>query len=109
MRAGRDRDLPVLKALKARRRAHALGPVAPASSIARGQRVVTLAGLAPTAEGDLTAGSSTACEFAVIADRAGFEALEAEWNALFASAGRPCQIFQTFNWLWHWANHYLDG
>src|SRR5712691_6907117 len=117
MRAGRDRDLPVLKALKARRRAHAVGPVAPPSSNARHRRVLIPAGLAPTAEadlaptaeGDLAAGSSTACEFAVIADRAGFDALEQEWNALFARAGRPCQIFQTFNWLWHWANHYLDG
>src|SRR5712692_8458726 len=109
MRAGRDRDLPVLKALKARRRAHAVGPVAPPSSNARHRRVLIPAGLAPTAEADLAPGPSKACEFAVIADRAGFDALEAEWNALFARAGRPCQIFQTFNWLWHWANHYLDG
>src|SRR5712691_8992863 len=117
MRAGRDRDLPVLKALKARRRAHAVGPVAPPSSNVRHRRVLipaglaptAEAGLAPTAEADLASGPSKACEFAVIADRAGFDALEQEWNALFARAGRPCQIFQTFNWLWHWANHYLDG
>jgi CelD/BcsL family acetyltransferase involved in cellulose biosynthesis len=108
MRAGRDRDLPVLKALKARRRAHAIGAVAPASSNARHRRMLPRSSLAPTAEGDLGAGSSAACELAVIADRAGFDALEAEWNALFARAGRPCQFFQTFNWLWHWANHYLD-
>jgi CelD/BcsL family acetyltransferase involved in cellulose biosynthesis len=51
----------------------------------------------------------TQCTLAVVADRAGFDALEEEWNALFARAGRPFQVFQSFNWLWHWANHYLDG
>src|SRR5205807_6190267 len=41
--------------------------------------------------------------------RTGFDALEQQWNALFERAGRPSQIFQTFNWLWHWANHFADG
>src|SRR5262249_29689814 len=52
--------------------------------------------------------SSAQCEFAVIADRARFDALEEEWNALFERAGRPHQLFQTYGWLHHWANHYLD-
>jgi CelD/BcsL family acetyltransferase involved in cellulose biosynthesis len=43
----------------------------------------------------------------VVRTRAGFDALESEWNALFASAGRSDHMFLTFNWLWHWANHYL--
>jgi CelD/BcsL family acetyltransferase involved in cellulose biosynthesis len=47
------------------------------------------------------------CELALITQRAEFEALEAEWNALFERAGRPSHVFQNFNWLWHWANHYL--
>jgi CelD/BcsL family acetyltransferase involved in cellulose biosynthesis len=51
----------------------------------------------------------TQCTLALVTDRAGFDALEEEWNALFARAGRPCNVFQSFNWLWHWANHYLDG
>jgi CelD/BcsL family acetyltransferase involved in cellulose biosynthesis len=51
----------------------------------------------------------TNCTLALVTDRAGFDALEDDWNALFERAGRPCQVFQTFNWLWHWANHYLDG
>ena len=42
----------------------------------------------------------------LVTTRAGFDALEAEWNELFARAGRPEQMFQTFNWLWHWANHF---
>ena len=28
---------------------------------------------------------------------------------LFERAGRPTQVFQSFNWNWHWANHYLAG
>jgi CelD/BcsL family acetyltransferase involved in cellulose biosynthesis len=51
----------------------------------------------------------TKCTLALVTDRAGFDTLEDDWNALFERAGRPCQVFQTFNWLWHWANHYLDG
>jgi CelD/BcsL family acetyltransferase involved in cellulose biosynthesis len=45
----------------------------------------------------------------IITERAGFDALEAQWNALFERAGHPHQLFQSFNWLWHWANHYLDA
>ncbi len=45
--------------------------------------------------------------FAVVRDRPAFDALEPEWNDLFRRAGRDAQLFQTFNWNWHWANHYL--
>ncbi len=47
----------------------------------------------------------------LVTTRAGFDALEASWNALFDRAGRSQQLFQSFNWLWHWANHFLpqDG
>ena len=47
--------------------------------------------------------------FAIVRDRAGFDALEPEWNALFARAGRDTHLFQTFNWNWHWANHCLGA
>ena len=47
--------------------------------------------------------------FAIVCDRAGFDALEPEWNDLFERAGRDAQLFQTFNWNWHWANHYLPA
>lgn len=52
-----------------------------------------------------------AVRFALVDSRAGFDALEEEWNALFAAAGSGGQVFQQFNWLWHWANHFLghDG
>jgi len=52
--------------------------------------------------------SSDQFEFVLIADRAQFAALEQEWNDLFARAGRPHQLFQAYDWLRHWANHYLD-
>lgn len=38
-----------------------------------------------------------------------FHDLEEPWNALFERAGRGTQLFQTFNWLWHWANHFLPA
>jgi CelD/BcsL family acetyltransferase involved in cellulose biosynthesis len=50
-----------------------------------------------------------ACAFALITDRASFDALETDWNDLFWRAGRGSQIFQTFNWNWHWSNHYLPS
>ncbi len=43
----------------------------------------------------------------LIADRAAFDALEADWNSLFDRAGSSANMFQTFNWNWHWANTYL--
>ena len=45
--------------------------------------------------------------FEIVATRAGFDGLETDWNALFARAGRSAQVFQGFNWNWHWANHFL--
>jgi CelD/BcsL family acetyltransferase involved in cellulose biosynthesis len=48
------------------------------------------------------------CSLTLVTRRAEFDALEHEWNALFERSGRPWQIFQTFHWVWHWANHYLD-
>jgi CelD/BcsL family acetyltransferase involved in cellulose biosynthesis len=48
-----------------------------------------------------------ACTLALVTSRAGFDAVESEWNDLFWRAGRGAQVFQTFNWYWHWCNHYL--
>jgi CelD/BcsL family acetyltransferase involved in cellulose biosynthesis len=49
-----------------------------------------------------------ACTFTVVNSRAGFDALEAEWNDLFWRAGKGRQVFQTFNWNWHWCKHFLS-
>lgn len=48
-------------------------------------------------------------DFDIITTRAAFDALEEDWNALFKRAGNSTQAFQGFAFLWHWANHYLDG
>jgi CelD/BcsL family acetyltransferase involved in cellulose biosynthesis len=53
--------------------------------------------------------AAVAVDFALVTNRADFDALETDWNDLFDRAGRPTQVFQTFNWNWHWANHYLSG
>ena len=45
----------------------------------------------------------------LVTTRTGFDALEADWNALFERAGRGIHLFQTFNWNWHWANHFLGA
>lgn len=54
-----------------------------------------------------TATQVAGLELAVVSTRDGFDRLEAEWNALFARAGRSTHVFQQFNWNWHWANHFL--
>src|SRR5688572_20977277 len=53
-------------------------------------------------------GQSHGVRFDLVTDPAAFETLEPEWDALFAEAGRPTQVFQTFAWNWHWCRHYLD-
>lgn len=47
-------------------------------------------------------------DLALVQTRAAFDQLEEDWNALFERAASGTQIFQTFNWNWHWANHYLS-
>jgi CelD/BcsL family acetyltransferase involved in cellulose biosynthesis len=49
------------------------------------------------------------CDIEIVTARARFDALEQDWNALFDRAARPDQLFQNFNWLWHWANHFLNA
>lgn len=46
----------------------------------------------------------------LIVDLAGFQSLEADWNELYSAAARPEQVFQSYNWCWHWMRHYIgDG
>ena len=56
---------------------------------------------------DVCASASMPVTFNLVADLAAFETLEPEWDALFAAAGLPTQVFQTFAWNWHWCRHYL--
>lgn len=50
-----------------------------------------------------------AIAFDLVATRAGFDALEGEWNRLHSEAARGPHVFQSFNWLWHWANHFAGN
>ncbi len=67
------------------------------------------AGSDDAAHTDIEAASHRVCgiDLDVIRDLAGFEALEQEWNDLFERAGQSHQLFQTFNWNWHWCQSYL--
>ena len=47
-------------------------------------------------------------DFALATSKNALCGLEAEWNALFASARGASCMFLGFNWLWHWCDHYLD-
>ena len=58
---------------------------------------VARAEAAPTAE----------LELELVRSIEGLEKIEAEWNELFERAGRSIQVFQTFNWIWHWASHFM--
>lgn len=46
---------------------------------------------------------------AVVRDWAGFEALAPAWRQLEERCGRGHHVFQTYNWNWHWARHFLAG
>ena len=50
-----------------------------------------------------------AMKLSVVSARQDFDALAAEWRALEARTHAPHQVFQSFNWCWHWCNHYLPG
>ena len=53
-------------------------------------------------------GAADGLAIELVSTRAGLDALEADWKDLFARAGHSSQVFQDFNWNWHWANHFLD-
>lgn len=52
------------------------------------------------------AGLGYSCE--VVRDLRGLDAIGAEWTDLHVRCGRGVQVFQSFNWNWHWARHFLD-
>lgn len=45
--------------------------------------------------------------FDIVTTRDAFNALESEWTRLFQQAGENRTVFQSFNWHWHWCNHFL--
>lgn len=66
------------------------------------------AAAAPVLEG-VEANGSVALSAEVVTSKSGLEALKGDWNDLFQRCGRGRHVFQTFNWNWHWANHFLGG
>ncbi len=76
-------------------------------SLASLQRAVPVRNTRETAA-DATGSHAGPIAFRLIEDRSGFNALEPEWTALFERSGRPEQLFQSFGWLWHWCNHFLE-
>lgn len=72
----------------------------PAPLVAEIDTRPAIAGIEPT---QMVAG----IEFSFVTTRAGFDALEEEWNALFERAARSIHVFQSFNWCWHWCNAFL--
>lgn len=50
---------------------------------------------------------ATDLELELVSTRQDFDALEADWNDLFSRAGESHQVFQAFNWNWHWANQFI--
>ncbi|MCB1520327.1 MAG: GNAT family N-acetyltransferase [Hyphomicrobiaceae bacterium] len=53
-------------------------------------------------------GTDVGLAFEVVRSLEALEAIEDEWNELFARAGRSIHVFQTFNWVWHWCRHFID-
>lgn len=47
-------------------------------------------------------------DWQIVATRADFEALEPEWDTLAAQSAMAGQTFLSFNWHWHWVNHYFE-
>lgn len=62
----------------------------------------------PMAEMPLTVAPPAPCTIEIIREHAAFRALGAEWTALFERAARPEHVFQSFEWLSCWADHFLD-
>lgn len=46
-------------------------------------------------------------ELHCIRSRQEFNALEADWTALYERSGKCHHTFQTYNWCWHWCETYL--
>lgn len=59
----------------------------------------------PLPVGEVTAGFSVE----ILTGRDTFLALKPEWDALFARAGLPQQLFQSHAFLRHWYDHYLPA
>lgn len=69
---------------------------------------ITLAVPLPDKKEVVGADGGSGLELSIISERDAFEALEDDWNALFERAAKSHHVFQSFNWCWHWSNHFLS-
>lgn len=60
-------------------------------------------------DGTAARAATAGFELALVTDTPTLSALAPEWDGLVARTGRPEQVFQGFNWCWHWCRTYLDG
>lgn len=44
--------------------------------------------------------------FSIVKTAKEFDKLKDEWNTLFEEHGSGSQLFQTYNWIWHWINQF---
>ncbi len=58
-------------------------------------------------DGSILPQTSFELSFELICDRAGFDAIEDDWTALFDRSARSINVFQAYNWNWHWVDVYL--
>lgn len=61
----------------------------------------------PAARGIGRESAAPHLDLQLITERRDFDALESDWNDLFERAAKSIHVFQSFNFCWHWANHYL--
>lgn len=47
--------------------------------------------------------------FSIITTISEFNALQEEWNKLFETHASGTQLFQTYNWVWHWVNQFENN
>lgn len=53
--------------------------------------------------------NSAPLTFSVARTLAEMDALEGSWNTLFDRSGKCANLFQSFNWNWHWARIFAAG
>ena len=44
--------------------------------------------------------------FSIITTISEFDKLQEEWNTLFETHAGGTQLFQTYNWIWHWIHQF---
>ena len=67
----------------------------------RGTASASLPAPIPLATGQL--------DFAVATSVQDLARLEPEWNTLWAGTSGAASLFLSFNWVWHWCQHFLDS